>query len=379
MTARPTAGPRVAHVVRRYGGVTEPFIEQRVSAPGQRSELWFERLDRPHAGDARRIDAPLIRPGSLGDRVLHRWPALARAARRAYAKAERLSGPDVIHAHYLTTGFVVGHATRAPLVVSTYGFDVTVMPRQRLWRRAIEAVAARAAAVLVEGPHMRDLVERLGVAAEHVEIVPIAAELDGIAYRQPRADLGGLRILVCGRMVEKKGHAMALRAFSELADELPVGSTLDVVGDGPLGAELRALCGTLAAADRIRFHGPLARIDYLALLGQADLLLAPSRTARNGDGEGGAPTTILDAQATGVVVIGSTHADIPYLVEDGVTGLLFSEGSLEGLREAMLRAATNVSAWPAMTEAARQQVLERHSDAEVSRRLAAIHEAVASR
>ena len=50
-------------------------------------------------------------------------------------------------------------------------------------------------------------------------------------------------------------------------------------------------------------------------------------TARNGDTEGGAPTTILDAQAVGTIVVGSTHADIPFLVEDGVTGFLADEGS----------------------------------------------------
>jgi colanic acid/amylovoran biosynthesis glycosyltransferase len=364
---------RVAHVVRRYGGVTEPFIEQRISAPGQDAELWFERSERPIAIANRQIVVPALVPGGIGDRLFHRLPSLARLARGRYASAERTARPDVIHAHYLTTGHLVAMATTSPLVVSTYGFDVTLMPRRRLWRRAFHRLSGRVRAVLVEGPFMRATVEQLGIPADRIEVVPIAANLDGIAYREPGYGGGPLRILMSGRMVEKKGHDLAIRAFAEAAEELPPASTLDLVGDGPFLHDLRKRCARLAAAGRIRFLGAMPRADYLAVLAASDLVLAPSRTATNGDGEGGAPTTILDAQATGVVVLGSTHADIPFLIEDGVTGYLCGEDDVSGLVAAMLRAVSDVSAWPKIAERARRQVEERHSDAFVAARLADIH------
>lgn len=369
---------RVAHVVRRYGGVTEPFIEQRVGAPHQESELWYEHSERPIAIASRQIVVPGLSLGGVGDRIFHRLPALALLARRAYAVAEREARPDVIHAHYLTTGHLVAVATRSPLVVSTYGFDVTLMPRRRLWRGAFHRLSGRVRAVLVEGPSMRASVEELGIPRERIEVVPIAANLDGIAYRPPRHLDGGLRVLMSGRMVEKKGHDLAIRAFAEVARELPSGSTLDLIGNGPLLDGLRKLCVRLPAGVEVRFRGALPRAEYLAVLAGSDLVLAPSRTATNGDGEGGAPTTILDAQATGVIVLGSTHADIPFLIRDGATGYLFGEDDVAGLSAAILRAVADTSQWSQMAAQARRQVDERHSDEFVASRLAEIHSRAAA-
>jgi colanic acid/amylovoran biosynthesis glycosyltransferase len=223
---------------------------------------------------------------------------------------------------------------------------------------------------------MRAIVHRLGVPDELLRLVPIAAQLDGIAYREPPQRSGPLRVLMCGRLVEKKGHALAIRAFAAASQRLPAGSTLDLLGDGPLMLELRSLSARLGATDRIRFIGSVMRGNYLTRLADSDLVLAPSRTAQNGDGEGGAPTTILDAQATGVVVIGSTHADIPFLIEDGVTGYLTEEGSVDGLAEAIIRAANSASEWRTLAGRARSQVLQRHSDGAVSALLDQIYEEV---
>jgi colanic acid/amylovoran biosynthesis glycosyltransferase len=129
-------------------------------------------------------------------------------------------------------------------------------------------------------------------------------------------------------------------------------------------------------ADAVTFLGALGRVEYLAELSGADILLAPSLTARNGDGEGGAPTTILDAQAAGVLTLGSTHADIPYLVEHGITGFLFREGDADGLRAAILDAVERRAEWPAIGQSARQQVERRHSDTNVAALLLDAYEQV---
>ena len=55
------------------------------------------------------------------------------------------------------------------------------------------------------------------------------------------------------------------------------------------------------------------------------VFIHPSRHAANGDCEGGAPIVLLDAQATGMPVIGTKHCDIPSEVVDGQTGYLADE------------------------------------------------------
>jgi hypothetical protein len=196
---------RVAHVARRYGALTEPFIAQRVASSGERCELWYERLDSVSPVPTRHIRVPALKPGGLGDRLFHHFPAFAPALARSYQRAERRYAPSLIHAHYLTTGYLVGMTTQAPLVVSAYGFDVSIIPQRRSWRPALNKLVERASVVLVEGPQMRDRVLRLGFSPEAVVVVPIAAQLDGVQYRDPSEPVGPLRIAICGRLVEKKG------------------------------------------------------------------------------------------------------------------------------------------------------------------------------
>jgi glycosyltransferase involved in cell wall biosynthesis len=283
--------------------------------------------------------------------------------------------PAVVHAHYMTTGYLAMTGER-PLVVSAYGFDVSVMARRRLWRGAFDALSHRVAAVLVEGPRMRETVAGMGFDPTRVRIVRIAAGHDRLAFSPPEAISGrGPRLLTAGRFVEKKGIGLAIKAFERLGTEWP-DATLEIVGSGPLDADLRATAASSSEAARITFAGSLPRQAYLDRVRAADLLLAPSVTARNGDSEGGAPTTILDAQAVGTIVVGSTHADIPFLIEDGRTGFLAPEGDVDGLADAIGRALDSIQQWTEIAVAARTIVDTRHDDATLAAALCAVYSEV---
>ena len=139
----------VAHVVREFGGVTEPFIAQRVAAKSAdfETELWYETASAEPPVPGQRVTVRLIRPGSMGARVFHRIPPIGPLFARPYRTLEENRRPAIIHAHYATTGYLVGTVTKTPLVVSTYGFDVSALGRRGSWRRAFRGLAKRAAAM----------------------------------------------------------------------------------------------------------------------------------------------------------------------------------------------------------------------------------------
>jgi colanic acid/amylovoran biosynthesis glycosyltransferase len=366
----------VAHVVREAGLLTEPFIERRmtVDTRGFRPQLWSERGRTSASIEKITVPSRFIAPGSVGARLFHRVPSLGSAQRRMYRALAELSKPDVIHAHYLTTGYLAATCGR-PLVVSAYGFDLSVMARRRLWRRAFRSMFVDTGAVLVEGPYMRERVIELGMPGSRVCLVPIAVGHEDLSFIQRPVLDRDPRILTAGRFVEKKGFELAIAAFAQIHARHPA-SRLVVVGSGPLDGQLRSLAAASAAHTAIQFVGRLSRTDYLATVADADLFLAPSVTARNGDSEGGAPTTILDAQALGTIVVASTHADIPFLVEDGVTGFLGQEGSLDAITNAIERALAARDRWPTIAETARHQVVTRHDDATLGAALSAVYEEV---
>ena len=360
----------VAHVVREAGQLTEPFIARRmqVQVEGFVAEAWWEQGSPPEGVTAVRVPSRLIRPGTVAARVFHHVPQLGAWQRRAYRDVAATRRPALVHAHYLTTGYLAS-GTRNAVVIGAYGFDVSVMARRPLWRRAFRALARQGPVILVEGPHMRETVVSLGFPAERVRVVPIAVGHEHLPFTAPDPPgAPGPRLLVAGRFVEKKGIAIAIQALDGLRRRWPA-ATLEIVGSGRLEGELRAQARSSAAAAAITFLGSLPRALYLERLAEVDLLLAPSLTARNGDSEGGAPTTILDAQAVGTVVVGSTHADIPFLVEEGRTGFLAPANDVEGLVQAIDRALEASDRWREIAAAARSVIAVRHDDASLARGL----------
>lgn len=158
-------------------------------------------------------------------------------------------------------------------------------------------------------PASRTLVHHVGV---DVEQLPLATD-----KQKPGRPL---KVLSVGRFVEKKGLEYAIAGVCDCS--LPV--EYNVIGYGPLEADLRAM----AANNRnpVNFLGARAQDEVFAELKRTDVFLLPSVTAATGDMEG-IPVSIMEAMATGAIVVATRHSGIPELVVDGETGVLVDERS----------------------------------------------------
>jgi glycosyltransferase involved in cell wall biosynthesis len=124
--------------------------------------------------------------------------------------------------------------------------------------------------------------------------------------------------LVAGRLVPYKRVDLAVRACTEL------GRPLVVVGDGRDRERLEALAGPT-----VTFTG---RVDFPTLMNHMSscrALLFP--------GEEDFGMVPVEAQAAGAPVIGYGVGGVCDSVEDGVTGVLFDEQSVAGMRRAIER------------------------------------------
>lgn len=144
-----------------------------------------------------------------------------------------------------------------------------------------------------------------------------------------------LRLLLIGRLVEKKGVGVALDSISNLVGS-GVQVTLDVLGDGPLRAPLQEQIHSLGLQDSVIMRGAASQETVRNYLSKADILLVPSVTAADGDEEG-LPVVIMEAMAMGKAVVATRHAGIPELVEHEQTGLLVPERDTQALVDALAR------------------------------------------
>ena len=101
--------------------------------------------------------------------------------------------------------------------------------------------------------------------------------------------------------------------------------------------------------------------DYLKEMDKADIFVQPSVKAANGDMEGGAPTTILEAQALGMPVISTCHADIPNIVVEGKSSLLSKEKDYKSIASSMEYLLETQEVWEQMGNNGREFVETYHN------------------
>ncbi len=267
-------------------------------------------------------------PPELADRVLIR----PRAPRLEAFK------PVLVHAHFATDGLrALALATRlgVPLATSLRGYDVSrsraaLLGSGRLsWMRYAlfqRRLMRRGDLFLAVSDALRNQAVSRGFPAART-----FTHYNGVDLTRFYPGEGGdvATILHVGRLVEKKGTALLLRAFAEVSAAHPK-ARLAIVGDGPLRAGLERLAGELGLAEAVKFPGALTAEEVAELMRGAAMLVAPSRIARDGDSEG-LPNVVVEAMASGLPVVASDHGGIAEALADGHSGFLVPEGAVEPL------------------------------------------------
>lgn len=284
---------------------------------------------------------------------------------------------DLLHAHLGQTGahaLLTARRCGLPLVTSFYGKDVQVLgTRLRLlpayWHYAVLArlLFARGDRFLVLSRRMQaDLVAQ-GCPEQKIRVVPLGVDLSRY-HPVPRPHRPRLRVLMIGREVEKKGFDDGLRACARARD---LGADLEVMllGTGAPGAPaLRRLADQLGLP--VLWPAPATPVS--SVISEADVLLVPSRTARDGDQEG-TPTVICEGSAAALPIVATRHAGIPEQVEHEVTGLLAPERDIDGLAAHLVRLSRDPDLRGALGTAGRRKMLAEFSQDAHRERLEAVY------
>jgi colanic acid/amylovoran biosynthesis glycosyltransferase len=195
-----------------------------------------------------------------------------------------------------------------------------------------------------------------GCPAEKVRIQHLGVDVEQIAFRPRRWPGDGRKVvlLYCGRLVEKKGILHALEAFARLAGRWK-NLEFRVVGGGPLRPAVERAIRGLRLQGRVVLRGALPHAEALQEMQKAHLFLLPSLTAPDGDMEG-TPTVLMEAQASGLLVVSTFHADIPEVALDGETGFLAPEGDSQALADCLDYLLRHPEMWPDLGRAGRRHV-----------------------
>ncbi len=296
------------------------------------------------------------------------WQVLSRDP-RPYLRLLDGRAPALIHAHFGVEGVYalpIAQSLRIPLVTTFHGFDATqtssamlrsghpswwnyVMYRRQLAQHGMLFICVsefiRRRVLALRFPESRTVVHYTGV--------------DTAAIRPTPAHSGVPTILHVARLVETKGTRDLITAFARLRQDNPH-AELQIVGEGPLEAALRAQAGNLGVSSAVQFLGARPHDEVLKLLSSAWVLSLPSVTARTGESEG-LGMVLLEAAACAVPVVATWHNGIPEVVVDGVTGFLCPEHDVDALSKRLSELLQDAGMRRQMGHAARLRV-EQHFD-----------------
>lgn len=198
------------------------------------------------------------------------------------------------------------------------------------------------------------------LAALATGLTPVLVGYHGVATGTPppvRHVRTVPRILTIGRLVEKKGHEVLLRA-AVLLHSRGVAFTLRIAGEGPEWARLQRLAHELGIAERVVFLGPVSESEVQAEYREADVFALACRRLANGDRDG-IPNVVLEAMAHGLPVVSTRLAGVAEAVVDGECGLLADQDDESGLAGSLERLLTDPELRGRLGASARQRVLDR--------------------
>ena len=234
------------------------------------------------------------------------------------------------------------------LVVTFHGYDISqsisenghnlydrlfehahlLMPVSEFWKQRLLSMGA---------DPLRVQVHHMGIDVERFEFRP-----------RQHGKSEPVQLFTVGRLVEKKGIEYSLKAVAQVRASHPDWNIRYVIiGDGPLRGSLEAQAQELGLQDTVEFIGSAAQDQVLRYMMESHLFLLPSVISATGDQEG-IPVSMMEAMATGMPVLSTRHSGIPELVDDGKSGFLVEERSVDELAEKLEQMIQRPELWPGM-------------------------------
>lgn len=231
----------------------------------------------------------------------------------------QLTKPDIVHTHLFggdMWGAMAARISGVPIVRTEHNFNYSEGTFKGLIKKYIAPTPDRYVAV---SPAVAGYVKEYYGFSGVVEVIRPGIEVG--RFRTAPLSSSGLQraILIVGRLVEQKGHMVALQALAKLRQ---YDWCLTIVGDGQLLSNLQKAVVRLKLGDRVIFKSAFPQIEkeYQA----HEIVLVPSLWE-------GLGLVVMESMAAGRVTVASNVGGIAGLITDQLNGLLFISNNSDDL------------------------------------------------
>jgi colanic acid/amylovoran biosynthesis glycosyltransferase len=262
---------------------------------------------------------------------------LGRASKKELLSEIEKLNPTVIHLHYGTdAGLFLGTLRNLdiPKVVSFYGYDCSGFPNKYLGlgRFYLNYRTFRYAdKVLAMSEDMKRDLLRVGCPEDKIVVHYHGSKVKVFRVVRSYENRPIVQFLIISGFTAQKGHIFLLEAFKKALACNPK-IHLTIVGSGPERNNIIETIKRLELENHVDVKPFVvyASKEHIKYLTNSDVFIHPSLTNSNGDKEG-IPGAIVEAMAAGLPIVSTTHAGIPSIIENRVSGLLVAEWDISDL------------------------------------------------
>ena len=343
---------------------------------GDANSVHVRRWAREMRGRGHRVTLVTARPEAMAGVEQHVLPPVARSSDWLFrvGAAKRFVdalAPDLVHAHYVTSyGYLAARCGRHPLVMTAWGSDLLVSPRQSRLVDALTGWTLRRAD-LVTG----DSADLLAAVAAYrppgrLELVHWGVEL-GRFRPADWAHKSGFQIVSLRSWEPNYRIDTVVSAFAQLAGKVP-DAHLHMLGGGSLEAPLREQVSALGLTCRVTFHGRLGDAAMSALLDVCRVSVSvPESDATS--------VSVLESMAAGLAVVASELPANRHWLADADAGLLVPAGNVEALATVLEAMAADPARCRAVGERHHRRMLREGSRAAQMDRMSALYAELTAR
>lgn len=240
--------------------------------------------------------------------------------------------PDLLHAHYATSfGLLALVSGFNPLVVSAWGSDVLVAPKESIFLRLIVGqVLKHADALTSDSAYMSERMRELLKGQKQIlKTVTMGVSRDWFE-KIPELTKKNLQILSLRGHQEIYNIDVIIQAMVEVVKKVPE-AKLVIAGEGPETPSLKKLASSLGLDKSIQFVGQLPHALVQNYLTESSISVSvPSSDAT--------AVSLLETMACGAFPVVSDLPANREWINSEVNGLLVPAKNAQALSQALLRA-----------------------------------------
>jgi glycosyltransferase involved in cell wall biosynthesis len=289
--------------------------------------------------------------------------------------------PDVLHAQGATDHAYVALRSGYPTVITVHGVQSEESKhqgaflnraRKRVYGLLIERYIMRRTRHLIAiGRYVSNTFARMLRSDAQVHHIPNAIDSSYFNLAHDHA-FAGETILFAGRVIQRKRPLDLVRAFAQLARQIPT-AQVRVAGeyssDQAYADALRGVIREAGLGDRVQLLGKLTEDAILREFANCDVLALPSAQETT-------PMVIAQAMAAGKPIVATPVGGVPEMVSDGETGYLVGVGDVPGLAAALSKLLQDSALRARMGEAGRAYAAANYRAESVARRTYEVYHCV---